>query len=31
MKRKAHGAQKPRQYSEYGEVLSTGQRSDSPA
>jgi len=31
MKRKAHGAQKPRQYKAYGEVTSTAQRSDSPA
>jgi hypothetical protein len=31
MKRKAHGAQKPRHILKYVEVSSTAQRSDSPA
>jgi hypothetical protein len=31
MKRKAHGAQKPRHIQRYVEVASTAQRSDSPA
>lgn len=31
MKRKARGAQNPRQYMEVGEVSSTAQRRDSPA
>ncbi len=31
MKYKAHGTQQPRQYTQYGEVVSTTQRSNSPA
>ena len=31
MQHKAHGAQRPRQYTKYGEEARTAQRSDAPA